>query len=69
VRTKFISKPDVPYENGGPIALYVNGAVITSIDRIKPLPEVEAVETIMFLIKEGGLGGGTPPIVAIVEGV
>jgi len=44
VRTEFVSKPGIPYENGGPITLFMKCAVISPIDGIKPLPEVEAVE-------------------------
>jgi hypothetical protein len=47
----------------------MNGAVITTIEGIIPLPKVEAVETMVVWNDEGGLGGGTPPIVAVVEGV
>jgi hypothetical protein len=68
VRTKFISKSSIPYENGGPIAICVNGAVICTIDGIKPLLEVEAIETIVFRTDEGGLGGGMPLVVAVIEG-
>ena len=52
---KFVSKLGIPYENGGPVALWVKGAVITSIDRIKPLLEVEAVDTMVFQNGKGGL--------------
>jgi hypothetical protein len=64
-----VSKLGIPYENGGPIALCVNDAVITAMDGIRPLPEVEVVETIVAWTCEGELGGGTPPVVAVVEGV
>ena len=43
--------------------------MISAIDRIKPLLEVEVVETMMVQTDQGGLGGGTPPIVVAVEGV
>jgi hypothetical protein len=69
VRTEFVSKPSIPYENGGPVTLYVNGAVIVAIYRIRLLPEVEVVDTIMVWTCEGELGGGTPRVVAVVEGV
>jgi hypothetical protein len=69
VRTEFVSKLGIPYENGGPVALCVNGAVIAAIDGIRPLPEVEVVETIVVWTDEGGLGGGMPPVVAVIEGV
>jgi hypothetical protein len=69
VRTKFISKLDIPYENGGPVTLCVNGVVITSIDEIKPFPEVEAIKTIVVRTDEGRLGGGTPLVVESIEGV
>jgi len=68
VRTEFISKPGIPYENIGPITLCVNSGVFVAIDEIRSLPEVEAVETIMVRTCEGELGGGTPPLVAVVEG-
>jgi len=44
---KFVSKSGIPYENGGPIILCVNGAVLTAEDDIRPLPEVEVVETMV----------------------
>jgi hypothetical protein len=47
----------------------VNGVVVTAIDEIRQLPEVETVETIVFWTCEGELGGETPPVVAAVEGV
>jgi hypothetical protein len=43
--------------------------VIVAMDGIKPLPEVEAVKTIVARTYEGDLGGRTPPVVEIVEGV
>jgi hypothetical protein len=66
---KFISKLGIPYENGGSVALYVNGEMVIAIDGIKPLPKVEVVETMVVHTNEGGLGGGMPPMVAVVEGV
>jgi hypothetical protein len=68
VRIEFVSKLGILYENRGP-AIYVNDAVVVTIDEIRPLPEVEVVETIVVQTYEGELGGGTPPIVAAVEGV
>jgi hypothetical protein len=47
VRTKFVSKPGIPYENRGPIALCVNGVVFATIEDIRPFPEVKVVETIV----------------------
>jgi hypothetical protein len=64
-----VSKLGILYENRGPVALCVNDAVITTMDGIRPLPEVEVVETIVAQTCEGELGGGTPPFVAAVEGV
>jgi hypothetical protein len=69
VRIEFVSKPGISYENRGPVTLCVNRVVIVDIDRIRPLPEVEAIETIMVRTYKGELGGGTPPVVAVVEGV
>jgi hypothetical protein len=68
-RKVLVPKPGIPYENGGPISLWVNGAVITTIDRIIPLLEVEAVDTIVVHTDDGLLGGGTPPVVTVVEGI
>jgi hypothetical protein len=62
-----IPKPGISYENGGHVAFWVKGAVITAIEGIKPLPEVEAVETIVAHTDDGWLGGRTPIIVIIVE--
>jgi hypothetical protein len=47
VRIDFISKMGIPYENGGPVTLCVNEAMISTIDGIRPLLEVEAVETMV----------------------
>jgi hypothetical protein len=69
VRIEFVSKLGILYENEGPVALCVNGAVIAAMDGIRTLPEVEVVETMVARNYEGELGGGTPPVVAIVEGV
>jgi hypothetical protein len=69
VRTKFVSKPSILYENGGPFALYVKGTVIITIYGIIPLPEVVAIETIVAQTYEGELGGETPLVVVVVEGV
>jgi hypothetical protein len=66
---EFKSKSGIPYENGGPVTLYVNRAVVVTNDGIKPLPEVEGVETTMVRIDEGGLGGKIPPVVVAEEGV
>jgi hypothetical protein len=62
-----VPKPGIPYENGGPVTLWVKGAVITAIDEIRPLPEVEAVKTIVAWTNDGWLGGEIPPIVTVVE--
>jgi hypothetical protein len=44
---EFVSKLGIPYENGGPVALYINGVVVFTVDDIRPLLEVEGVETTM----------------------
>jgi hypothetical protein len=62
-----IPKPGIPYENRRPVSLWVKGVVITAIDEIEPFPEVEVVNTIVARIYGGWLGGGTPPIVTVVE--
>jgi hypothetical protein len=64
-----IPKPGIPYENGGPVALWVNGVVITAIDKIGPFPKVEVVKTIVVWTNDGWLGGETPPVVTTVEGI
>jgi hypothetical protein len=69
VRIEFVSKSSIPYENGGPVALCVNGAMIVAIDEIRTLPEVEAVKKFMIWTNEGGLGGRIPPVVTTIEGV
>jgi hypothetical protein len=66
---EFLSNLSIPYENGGPIALCVNGAVISTIEKIIPLPKVDVVETMVVWTDDGGLGGGMPHVVAVVEGV
>jgi len=47
VSMEFKSKPRIPYENGGPIALSVNGEMVVVDHSIGPLPEVERVKTIV----------------------
>jgi hypothetical protein len=59
----------IPYENGGPVALCVKGAVVIAKDGIRPLLEVEAVETMVARTGDGGVGGGTPPVVTTVVGI
>jgi hypothetical protein len=43
--------------------------VIVAIDRIGPLPEVEAFETIVVQTDNGWLGGEKPPVVTTIEGI
>jgi hypothetical protein len=57
------------YENGGHVALCVKGAVVVAKERIGPLLEVEAVETVVARNGDGGVGGGTPPVTTIVVGI
>jgi hypothetical protein len=47
----------------------VKGAVAATKDGIRPLLEVEAVETMVAQTDDGGLGGGTPPVVTVVVGI
>jgi hypothetical protein len=66
---EFVSKSGILYENGGPFTLYVNEVVIAAIEKIRPLLEVEVVDTIIVQVDEGGFGGETSPVVAVVKGV
>jgi hypothetical protein len=66
-RTVLVPKPGISYENGGPITLWVNGEVVVAIDRMGPLPEVEAVKTIVAQTSDSWLGGRTPLVVTFVE--
>jgi hypothetical protein len=47
----------------------VKGVVATARDRIRPLCDVEAVETMVAQTGDGGLGGGNSPMVTIVVGI
>jgi hypothetical protein len=47
----------------------VKGSVVVAKDRIIPLLEVEAVETMVSRTGDGRLGGGTPPVVTTVVGI
>jgi hypothetical protein len=47
----------------------VKGAVATAKDGIRPLLEVEAVETMVAWIDDDGLGSGIPPVVTSVVGI
>jgi hypothetical protein len=69
VRTEFVSKLGIMYENGGPVTLWVNSIVIATMDGIRPLAKVETVETIVAWPYKGELGGRKPPVVIVVEGV
>jgi hypothetical protein len=57
------------YENRGPVALYVKGVVVVSKDGFGPLLEVEVVETMVSWTGDGGVGGGTPPVMTIMAGI
>jgi hypothetical protein len=59
----------IPYKNGGPVALYINSAVISTMDIIRPLLEVEVVDTIMAQTCEGEIGNRMPQVLAFVEGL
>jgi hypothetical protein len=43
--------------------------VDATIDRIIPLCEVEAVDTMVAQTSDGGLGGGNSPVVTTVVGI
>jgi hypothetical protein len=47
----------------------VKVAVVVAIDRIGPLLEVEAVETMVAETGESGLGGGISLVVTIAVGI
>jgi hypothetical protein len=47
----------------------VKGVVATTIEGIRPLFEVEAVETMVAQIGDGGLGGGKSPVVTTIVGI
>lgn len=52
----------IPYENGGPVALWVKGAVAVAIYELGPLLEVEAIETMVVQAGDGGFGDRIPPV-------
>jgi hypothetical protein len=62
-----VPKPGIPYENRGPVALWVKGVVIAAIERITPFPKVEAVEAIVAQTGDDWLGGRTRLVVTSVE--
>jgi hypothetical protein len=66
-RIMLVPKPGIPYENRGDVTLWVNGAVITAIDKIRPFPEVEGFETIVAWTNDGWLGGGIPLVMIVIE--
>jgi hypothetical protein len=47
----------------------VKGVVAATIDGIRPLCEVEVVETMVARTSDGGLGGGNSPVVTTVVGI
>jgi hypothetical protein len=57
------------YENGGPVALGGKGVMATTIDGIRPLCKVEAIETMVARTGDGGLGGENFPVVTTVVGI
>jgi hypothetical protein len=59
----------IPYESGGPITLCVKGEVVVAKDGVRPLLEVEAVETMVARTDDDGVGGGTPPVTTTVAGI
>jgi hypothetical protein len=59
----------IPYENGGPVILCVNGAVVIAKYRIRPLLKVDTFETMVAQTNDCGVGGGTPPMMKIMAGI
>ena len=57
----------IPYENGAPVALDVNGLVATSIDGVGPLCDVVAAGAMVLQTIDGKLGEASP-VVATVMG-
>jgi hypothetical protein len=47
----------------------VKGVVAAAIDEIRPLCEVEEVETMVAQTSDGGLGGGNSPVVTTIVGI
>jgi hypothetical protein len=47
----------------------VKGVVAIAKDGIKPLCDVEVVETMVAQTGDGGLGGGNSPVVTTVVGI
>jgi hypothetical protein len=47
----------------------VKGALAAAIDEIRPLLEVESVETMVAQTGDGRLGGGISPVVTTVVGI
>jgi hypothetical protein len=66
---EFVSKLCIPYQNGGLIAICVNGVMVIVKDGIRPLPQLEGVDTTVVQTAEGGLGGRIPPMVVSKRGV
>jgi hypothetical protein len=47
----------------------VKGVVAVARDRIRPLCDLEAVETMVAQTSDGGLGGGNSPVVTTIVGI
>ena len=47
----------------------MKGVVAAAKDRIRPLCDVEVVETMVARTGDGGLGGGNSPVVTTVVGI
>ena len=67
--TKLVPKLGILYKNRGPVALGVKGVVATARDGIKPLCDVEAVETMVAQTSDSVLGGGNSSVVKTVVGI
>jgi hypothetical protein len=59
----------IPYENIGPVSLYVKGSVVVTKDGIGPLLKVEAVETMVARTSDDGVGVGTLPVMTTMAGI
>jgi hypothetical protein len=67
--TGLVHEVGIPYENRGPVALGGIGVVATTRDWIRPLCDVEAVNTMVAQNGDGGLGGGNSHVVTTIVGI
>jgi hypothetical protein len=67
VSTGLVPELGIPYENGAPVALEVNGFVAATIDGVSPLcDEVAAGAMVVRTADEDKLGDASPMVATVM---